>query len=171
MKGTCSIDGCTRPRKYVSTGWCQTHYHRNYRTGMIELRPRPISDRVGYRAAHARVTSLFGKAGLHRCIECGRAADDWAYDGTDPSERESLQSGSVVKYSAWPEFYMPMCRQCHMIRDHAGAWRGKAAFGCGHPRSADNSYIPPSKPSSHECRTCRAARSKARYNNRKDITP
>jgi hypothetical protein len=31
MKGTCSIDGCTRPRKYVSTGWCQTHYHRNYR--------------------------------------------------------------------------------------------------------------------------------------------
>jgi hypothetical protein len=54
MKGTCSIDGCTRPRKYVSTGWCQTHYHRNYRTGMIELRPRPISDRVGYRAARSK---------------------------------------------------------------------------------------------------------------------
>jgi hypothetical protein len=68
MSGTCSIDGCVRPRKYASTGWCQTHYHRNYRTGTVELRPRPISGKVGYRAAHARVA-----ANCHECRTC-RAA-------------------------------------------------------------------------------------------------
>lgn len=38
----CSIDKCTHTAKYAETGWCQTHYHRYWRTGTTELSPKAL---------------------------------------------------------------------------------------------------------------------------------
>ena len=75
-------------------------------------------------SAHRRVIKTWGRAKDHPCVECNNPAYDWAYDGTDPSERYSQRStGHWVLFSSWPEFYMPMCRSCHCARDRAIAAR------------------------------------------------
>ena len=83
---TCSVEGCNRKRRYVATGWCQTHYHRYWRNRTLDTvgRKEPLSTK--YRAVHTRVASLFGKAEHTACVECGASAKEWAYDGTDPTE-------------------------------------------------------------------------------------
>jgi HNH endonuclease len=94
--------------------------------------PARIEKRA-YDRAHLRVVRLWGKARLYPCIECGRPAQDWAYDGTDPTGE-----GVKRKYSIWPEFYMPMCHRCHLRRDKGSA---RMAHGlvvasgpnCSHP--------------------------------------
>lgn len=61
---------------------------------------------------------MFGPVTDLDCIECGGPANEWAYDGTDPTERVWLSEGKyAVRYSVWPEFYMPMCFGCHRKRD------------------------------------------------------
>lgn len=72
---------------------------------------------IGISGAHARCRKLWGSASQYPCIECGKQARDWAYDGTDPDQRYTNKRGVYVFYSAWPEFYMPMCRKCHRKRD------------------------------------------------------
>lgn len=64
---TCSVEGCNRKRKYVATGWCQTHYHRYWRNRTLDTvgRKEPLSTK--YRAVHTRVASLFGKAEHTAC--------------------------------------------------------------------------------------------------------
>lgn len=37
---TCSIEGCEKPVKVLSSGWCAMHYYRWRRTGTTDLRPR-----------------------------------------------------------------------------------------------------------------------------------
>jgi hypothetical protein len=71
---------------------------------------------------------LWGSARLYPCIECGKAAEQWAYDGTDPEELSGLQKGYVRVYSRYPEFYMPMCRRCHTKRDEDWRKELKAQF-------------------------------------------
>ena len=81
---------------------------------------RQPEDDLGYMAAHDRVRVLWGRASEHCCVGCEKPARDWAYDGTDPSERYGTNSvGTYLHYSVWPEFYMPMCRGCHLKRDAA----------------------------------------------------
>jgi hypothetical protein len=70
------------------------------------------AEKRAYDNAHTRVVRLWGKACLYPCINCGRRARDWAYDGTDPTGQ-----GIKRRYSIWPEFYMPMCHKCHMRLD------------------------------------------------------
>jgi hypothetical protein len=58
----------------------------------------------------------------HPCVACGEPATDWAYDGTDPTERyydTGIEDAvrSILPYSRFPEFYMPMCKTCHKQRD------------------------------------------------------
>lgn len=73
-----------------------------------------------YTTAHQRVSTLWGKASLYPCItDCGRPAREWAYDGTDPEQLYGKRVGGMSYYSAWPEFYMPMCLSCHKRRDKA----------------------------------------------------
>lgn len=77
-------------------------------------------DDIPYTRAHQRVKALWGPASGYQCIECGRQARDWAYDGTDPGELYKQAHGkskSFCHYSIWPEFYMPMCSRCHHGRD------------------------------------------------------
>jgi hypothetical protein len=64
---------------------------------------------------------LWGSASQYPCVICGRSAEDWAYDGADPTERLQEASGSYQRYSRFPEFYMPMCRKCHLGRDKGAA--------------------------------------------------
>lgn len=167
----CSIKKCPRPMKYRATGWCQTHYHRWWRNGSTDLVPRELDPYVSYRGAHGRVRSAFGRATDQQCIECGRKAREWAYDGTDPDEL----TGTVkvqgieypVSYSAWPEFYMPMCFGCHRLRDCGLRAPRRTHCKHGHELTPDNTYIPPSEPNGRECRTCRKENSARRYQERK----
>lgn len=179
--GPCSIPKCPRKAKYAATGWCQTHYHRWWRTGdPLGLKqergakgPNAVSwqgENVTYYSAHGRVKVLWGSASQYPCIQCGNAANDWAYDGTDPT----AASGSVtvngkeyqVTYSTWPEFYMPMCTGCHAARD-AEARPHRTHCSRNHELTPENTYTPPSSPGSRECRQCRKENSARRYQARK----
>lgn len=166
---TCSVDGCSNPRKYASSGWCQTHYHRFWRTGTTSLLPKPLRDDLTYYGAHGRVKQLFGSATRQLCVVCGAPAEEWAYDGTDPKERSGLVMGYPVSYSVWPEFYIPLCKRCHRVRDAGARAQRRTRFGCGHEISPGNTY---ERPGSNErsCRTCRASKSAARYRAKKEAT-
>ncbi|AIY32482.1 hypothetical protein PBI_MIAZEAL_128 [Mycobacterium phage MiaZeal] len=162
---TCSIEGCDRQRKYSE--WCQTHYHRWWRTGSLEILPKPVREDLTYFGAHGRVKAYFGSATQYLCVECGGPAAEWAYDGTDPSERSSTVNFEgkdyPVSYSVWPEFYVPMCFGCHRLRD-AGARAAKRTHCIhGHEMTPENTYTRPSRPGTRECITCRKEESSQRY--------
>lgn len=167
---SCSIDGCSKAQKYAAKGWCQTHYHRWWRTGTTDLNPRPLlSPEVTYRAAHTRASHLWGSATAHPCIGCGADAAEWAYDGTDPTELEELAQGRYpIKYSAWPEFYMPMCHACHRLRDASTRWGARTHFPrCGHPRTVENiNWRRNGK--SNGCLTCKLAADRSRHHRKKE---
>lgn len=163
----CVVTDCTREMKYTGKGWCQTHYHRWWRTGTIEVVPKELPSQVTYRAAHSRISRLWGEASNYPCIECCSPANEWAYDGTDPEEnQEDIRGQWPVVFSPWPEFYMPLCFPCHRLRDRS-AWSDRRThFGCGHLITSDNTYTPPSR-NEKVCRTCKAEDGKARYQSKK----
>src|SRR5690606_12818693 len=152
---------------------CQTHYHRYWRTGTTQLLPKELRTDLTYYGAHGRVKMQLGPANLNPCIECGLDAEEWAYDGTDPTERTgAVGQGWKVTYSVWPEFYKPMCKACH--RTHDAAKRPKRTHCTnGHELVDGNIYEPPSKPGNRECRICRRAnyesrRERLRHSNDKE---
>lgn len=160
----CSIEGCDRRRKYAATGWCQTHYHRYWRTGTTSLLPTPLRDDLTYFGAHGRVKTVFGSATRYECVYCGESADEWAYDGTDPSEiKGTVPSGYEVYWSVWPEFYMPLCFGCHRQRDRSSWSQRRTLCKNGHPLTPENTYSRPSRPNTRECRQCKAEESRRRY--------
>lgn len=82
----------------------------------------PVAPATTYNAAHTRISSLWGSASRYPCVSvnCSGMAEEWAYDGTDPTHLfEEQTGGSHCHYSLWPEFYAPMCRPCHRARDMA----------------------------------------------------
>lgn len=118
----CKFDGCPRPA--AIKGYCESHDAQMRRRGWVgPLQLRSIHDRCRYNAAHQRVAKLWGSANQFPCIECGRKARTWAYDGTDPTELLSLsrKGGNYCFYSRYPEFYMPLCDLCHNRRDRSSA--------------------------------------------------
>jgi hypothetical protein len=115
-------DRCTAPgcdRQAYSLGYCNTHASQ-YRKHK-QVRPiRNLWDEVTYHAAHRRCTALWGPASGYPCVDCGNAAADWAYDGTDPTQLEDEAQEAILSirpYSLYPEFYLPMCKACHKKRD------------------------------------------------------
>lgn len=157
----CAIDGCTRQARYRATGWCQTHYHRWWRNGSTDPKPPAQKDpyTLRYRTVHTRVADLWGHAGRYPCVLCGHQADEWAYDGHDPTEKhETLVGRWPVVFSVHPEFYFPACIPCHRKMD--GAARAARRTHCvhGHEMTDENTYRPHSRPGNRECRTCRAGR-------------
>jgi hypothetical protein len=165
----CSIVDCERLRKYLDTGWCQTHYHRYWRTGTVELLPRTTRTDLTYFGAHGRVKSVFGSATKYCCVFCGGKANEWAYDGTDESELNGFVTDNKwpVTYSVWPEFYMPLCHPCHRKMDASARALRRTHCVNGHEMTPENTYTRPSKPNNRECVTCRAESSKLRYASKK----
>lgn len=137
-KKTCKVTWCSRV--VSKSGHCNAHYVRS-RRGLDMDQPLRITVQRGFYAreyhdgfqyilsvpaAHERCRYLWGSASQYPCIECGNFAKYWAYDGTDPEGRlgESRPSAtdgssSFVWYSLYPEFYIPLCQQCHIKRDGA----------------------------------------------------
>lgn len=105
------------------------------------------------------------------CVSCEGPAQEWAYDGTDPTEvhGEVTLYGETypVRYSMWPEFYAPLCTTCHRAKDRS-AWSARR-ITCrnGHELTPENTYTRPSRPGTRECKICRAESSKKRYLARK----
>jgi hypothetical protein len=101
-------------KPHFALGLCSGHYGR-MRKG-VDL-TKPFRGSYQYvptpGTAHERIRTLWGSAGKFLCIKCENLACDWAYDGTD--DEELYVDG--YRYSRWPEFYMPMCRKCHLGRD------------------------------------------------------
>jgi hypothetical protein len=129
----CSVEGCERAP--VARGWCGKHYQR-WRNHGDPLKVVPMSERKctlkgqppgpahwnwkgdsrkwSYRSAHERVAiAKGGKADRFACA-CGRQADEWAYDHTDPDEKRDEKGRP---YSVDPDRYHPMCRSCHRTAD------------------------------------------------------
>lgn len=126
IEQVCAESDCDQ---YVwSRGLCSRHLSRLMRSTSRAERGtthrRTHSAQVGYSGAHGRCLGLWGSATNYCCAGCGDAAQDWAYDGTDPSQLigPRRKGGRFVHYSAWPEFYMPLCRRCHGRRD-SSKWR------------------------------------------------
>lgn len=77
----------------------------------------PTVEIPGYPMAHRRVSDLRGKASTHDCVDCGRQADDWSYDGQDPLEITATTSFKGSIYSLDPNHYQPRCKPCHKSYD------------------------------------------------------
>lgn len=124
-------DQCTECDKPPAVaGMCRQHYMRQYRRTHV-TNPNPIprtlwATTIHAKSAHARCRALWGPAAQYQCVECGRGAREWAYDGTDPTAlyRPCSYRAGIIKwvlFSRFPEFYMPMCISCHRQRDMAEA--------------------------------------------------
>lgn len=115
---TCLFDGCkNRP---LANGYCGTHLRQKRIHGhMVPV--RTIFDPCTYSGAHQRCKQAWGRVSQYGCVRCGEAAAEWAYDGTDPSELYDKERDwalrTILPYSRFPEFYMPMCKSCHKRRD------------------------------------------------------
>ncbi|AYD82237.1 hypothetical protein SEA_WAMBURGRXPRESS_58 [Mycobacterium phage Wamburgrxpress] len=120
MNSTCAVDGCANAR-YGRKEYCQLHYQRARRGKPLDTTPRnSIFYPVTLRRAHDRIARLWGPASAHPCVDCAKPAKDWAYDGTDPDQLLGKPASKVTSgswYSIFPEFYMPLCRSCHVKRD------------------------------------------------------
>lgn len=52
---------------------------------------------------HKRLYRKFGKASKHKCVDCGKKAQDW--------------SNETGKYTDQLSDYKPRCRSCHVKKD------------------------------------------------------
>ena len=151
----CAVEGCDGGVYNVANGWCNKHYVRYWRTGSLELKPRPLRSDLSYAGAHGRVRRELGNANLNPCVDCGEPATDWAYDRTDPDESVGFQKGRHrVVYSQWPEFYKPLCHRCHALLDQGVTSASRTHCVRGHALSDESIYTPPGT-RSRFCRVCR----------------
>lgn len=74
-----------------------------------------------YVTVHDRLRKYRGRASQHLCQRCGQPALDWAYRGGDPDEMTSTFPRTFgMAYSTNLEFYVPLCRVCHVAVDQLG---------------------------------------------------
>jgi len=73
------------------------------------------SEAPSYQRVHTRLAEERGKASdAGPCVTCGRPAQEWSYDGTDP---DHLHHEKGYPYSTDPSRYVPRCISCHRKRD------------------------------------------------------
>jgi hypothetical protein len=108
-----------RGRKCPTACPCGRHQLPN---GLAGLRgaanPFWVGAAATYDTVHNRLKRDRGPASSHECVDCGKAARDWSYDGGAPDERKAHGGQS---YSPDPAFYSPRCRRCHRAHDAQGA--------------------------------------------------
>lgn len=119
----CATSTCKNKRRYVGSGLCATCSYRVKRNIPLDTPTLgDLSRPVTATGAHVRVTKMWGKATRYRCVKCPKMANQWAYDGTDPSYLLGRTQNGMerhYRYSRYPEFYMPMCYSCHRSFDGA----------------------------------------------------
>jgi hypothetical protein len=127
-KRFCSVDGCDK--LHFGLGLCAMHYERQRRNGTTDKpKGKPGArgavnrhwkgDDVGYNAMHARVRTRLGSAREQRCVDCDGAASGWSYDHADPDEKTGLAMGVERQFSTDITHYVPRCKRCHSLFDHA----------------------------------------------------
>lgn len=98
-------------------------------------------DNAAYRTVHSRLTSRRGRASDYPCVDCGKPAQDWSYDNTDPDERTSPQG---LPYSVDLDHYEPRCKPCHAKFDGwSGRYSRSQPLACvhGHPFDQANTLV------------------------------
>lgn len=74
-----------------------------------------VGDSATYAAVHMRLLTTFGPAANYSCVDCGRRAEQWAYDYGCPEQREDAKRGCL--YSPDLMRYSPRCVPCHQRQD------------------------------------------------------
>lgn len=77
----------------------------------------PRTEAPTYATAHSWIWDTKGPAAEHQCVQCGKTAQDWAYDGEDPLEVVAQFTHKGLAYSLNPDHYQPMCKPCHSAFD------------------------------------------------------
>lgn len=124
---------------------------------------------VGYLGAHTRVRTARGSVQNYPCVDCGKQAAEWTYDGLDPNALTEphgthANAGGCL-YSLDIEHYHPRCRSCHKRHDFAlrpPAPPKPPASHCGHGHelSPENVYV--DSTGYRSCRACNREQA-ARY--------
>jgi hypothetical protein len=132
----CSVPNCGR--RVNRREWCEAHYERWRTTGDVHaeipignmVKGNRKGDAAGYDAIHVRLRISRGKASDFACVDCGRPAANWSYNGDDPNEKAELRRGKRPRwYSTDPSFYVPRCVKCHNTHDgHFGQSHACAKF-------------------------------------------
>lgn len=121
-KTSCAVEACS-DMQVGNRSYCHMHDTRFRRHG-DPLRVVPISERklprgpdnpnwsgdsATYSAMHLRVRKARGSASEHACVDCGKRAQQWAYDRKDPEVRDS----NFGPYSVHLCHYEARCIPCH----------------------------------------------------------
>ncbi|WP_231974687.1 hypothetical protein, partial [Mycobacterium sp. E1747] len=69
---------------------------------------------TSYHTAHRVVKNQRGNASEHRCVDCGKPAQQWSYDHTDAN---AIIDARGREYSFEPHRYQPRCVACHLNFD------------------------------------------------------
>lgn len=122
-KTTCQAVGCEHLAH--AHGYCSTHLSRFLRHGspyvVGERLGRPLKGEVpSFAAIHKRLSRTRGPARNFTCVDCGRPAREWSYDGNDPHELVGLVGGFMCPYSLDLDHYEARCVSCHRKYDGAG---------------------------------------------------
>jgi hypothetical protein len=119
----CRVEDCDRLA--CGKGFCDRHIQRWRRWGdPSRVAPPATGPRhwawsnhaIGYGTAHDRVRRARGSARNQTCQRCTNPARHWAYDHSDPNER---QTHDGIPFSVDPNRYIPLCVPCHKRMDLA----------------------------------------------------
>lgn len=120
MKAACSITGCGREQHARTL--CDMHSRRVKNTGDPHNRGsrggRPLKGaHPTWAAIHKRLYRQRGSARAYACIDCGKNAREWSYDGQDPNELIGNSHQWRLAYSLDLSHYFPRCSSCHRLFD------------------------------------------------------
>ena len=111
-EGPCEVEGCGQPMRKKRL--CASHYSMVVRLGEI----RDWSFRWGeggYGPTHALLRRKRGRPETHACVDCGKAAEEWSYNGGDPAEQIDPERGAAFTRNL--DAYSPRCVRCHRLYD------------------------------------------------------
>ena len=103
-----------------SRDWCKSHYAQWLKQG--EALPfKHKWGEGGYTAVHHMLRTKRGRAADLPCVDCGKVADEWSYDGECPNE---LIDDRGIAFTRDLSRYSPRCLPCHSAYDE---WYDKVA--------------------------------------------
>lgn len=117
----CTVEGCGE--RAHAHGYCGPHYYRFKKYGSPTVEgPGQHSGRKrlptpGYDTLHRRLSRDLGSAKTHTCVDCGKQAAEWSYNGGCPNELHDTLNSSSLAYSLDAGRYSPRCVKCHRRKD------------------------------------------------------